>query len=99
MHALGDEHETPVRASPGVAGAGWTDQRFPFQRSTSGLKGTNRRSGLANFPTATQIVVDTHETAARPLDSAPAGLGVDSTDQRFPFQRSAKVLGTPSGPV
>lgn len=61
------------------------DQPDPFQRSASG----SIAELVKYWPTAMHEFIAVHDTPLRPLESAPEGLGVLSTDQFVPFQRSA----------
>jgi hypothetical protein len=85
MHDLVEAHETPTRPPPDSgAGAGWIDQRLPFQRST---RGTARDIPETSEPTATHDLGDTHDTPLRLLNPGPT-VGVCCTDHLAPFQRS-----------
>ncbi len=65
-----------------------TDQRLPFQRSTT-VRRTNR-SGEKELPTAKQLVVLGHDTPAS--SSKPPCLGRPVVvDQRFPFQCTIRL--------
>jgi hypothetical protein len=72
---------------PPGAGTDSIDQAVPFHRSTSGTTVV----ALAPNPTATQSLVDTHDTLTSTLSTEPAGLGVVWIDHVVPFQSSASV--------
>jgi hypothetical protein len=75
MHHLTDTHDTALRNGP-MAPVFIVDQAEPFHRS-------------ATLPTATQKVVDRHETPVNPPESPVAPVMVDQDD---PFQRSTTVV-------
>jgi hypothetical protein len=63
----------------------------PFHRSANKSGGKK----TTDPPTAMQTRLDVHETALSPPAWAPLGkLGKGSSDQRFPFQRSASGIDT-----
>ena len=76
------------------AGAAWSDQLVPFQRSASG---TSTPLLLKESPTASQVklAVPLHAMPSSTLLVAPMGFGVACTDQVAPFQCSASVKATP----
>lgn len=75
-------------AGAGGLGAVPVVQRWPFQRSTSGLIGWLTRG--YSSPTAMQEESERHATEATAL---PRGLGTSLlTDHRVPFQRSTCAL-------
>src|SRR6516162_8190758 len=93
MQAPGEGQDTPLRAwavTPGL-GVGTTDHRVPFQDSITVLNAVPLGE---TAPTAVHASADTHDTPFRSLP-VPARLGVRTTDQRVPFQDSARV---PPGP-
>ena len=88
VQAAFDVHETPLSAvyrldKPAAFGFWSIDQRLPFQRST--------RTPWPDCPTATQNVLDVHDTAMRALRCGPGGFGPGWIDQLLPFQRSTSV--------
>ena len=92
-------HETADRGeleSPGTLGAKTCDHFDPFQRTENGSSRGCERLYL-NQPTARQSVAETQVT---PSSSAPecgkwAGLGLGTTDQVLPFQRSMRASPKP----
>jgi hypothetical protein len=83
-------HDTPSRTLPVVVaalGVVWRAHAVPFHASAS-----EKRSVLpSKLPTAVQATAELHDTLARLLATAPAGLGVDCSFQVVPFHLSAKV--------
>jgi hypothetical protein len=78
MQTVTDGHDTPDSpAERPAAGSptdvGWIDHRFPFQRSASVSRIPIE---LWKEPTATQAVVETHETPLSELELAPGGFGL-----------------------
>jgi hypothetical protein len=92
VHAAADVQETAFKTYPGLweVGVGWMRHPWPFQRSTSVPKVVPPLKALKP-PTAVQFEGEVQETPSRPLEPAPAGLGVGSIAQTLPFQRSASV--------
>jgi hypothetical protein len=85
-------HETPFRtlmAMPVGLGLVTMDQVLPFHCSTSVFPSDEESAYL---PTAKQLVVVRHDTPFSTLSVAPTGLGLGTTDQRVPFQRSISVF-------
>jgi hypothetical protein len=83
MQATRDEHDTLNRPNEvGTFGVCWIDQRVPFHRST-------RMPRSPYPPTATQTFLAGQDTLFSPLDVAPTGVGMASTDHFLPFHRSA----------
>lgn len=77
MHARGDAQDTPERSLyPTSRGATcWSDHLRPFQRSASAI-GVDCGPAVSEYvPTAVQAVAETHDTALKPLSTAPTGLG------------------------
>src|SRR5215472_14159792 len=92
MQASAATHDTPLRPPPIAGlGLGTTDQRVPFQDSITVLNAVPLGE---TAPTAVHASAETHDTPFRSLP-VPARLGVRTTDQRVPFQDSARV---PPGP-
>ena len=69
-----------------------TDQVLPFQRSP-----TARPSVVETFdsPTVKQLVVLEHETPRSSPRNAAPDVGLDTSDQLLPFQRSMSVVNAP----
>ena len=63
------------------------DQALPFHDSTR----VAPPEGLADDPTALQLVASRHEMPSRPLDALPLGLGLGMMDQAFPSHDSIRV--------
>src|ERR1700728_738915 len=78
---------------PRTTGVRWMCQAAPFQTSAS-VTGTPVSPAWA--PTAMQARVEVQDTASSALSIAPAGLGVVSTRQLWPFQASARVSACPA---
>jgi len=75
MQDFAELHDTPaslVSLAPGGLGVCWTDHEVPFHASASVTRAPAR---LIRDPTATHLVGEVHETAAR-LPPRIRGLGV-----------------------
>ncbi|MGN6167013.1 MAG: hypothetical protein ACTHQQ_02420 [Solirubrobacteraceae bacterium] len=88
----GAMHDTSLRRAPAGLGACWRRHLDPFHRSTMILE-----LGVNGFeaPTARHADRSGHATPNRTLCREPAGLGVGSIRQRWPFHRSTKVVALP----
>jgi hypothetical protein len=89
VHAVVDAHDTRssvVPRAPAGLGVDTTNQLVPSHASTGA------RSSLLpeEVPTAVQAVADAQETPLSTLSRAPCGVAIDWTDQRVPFQASAR---------
>src|SRR6516225_255156 len=75
MQNDGETHDTLSRELllKAGSGVGWTAQEVPFHDSASVRLLTLL---LSKYPTAVQTVGEPHDTLARVLGTAPAGLGV-----------------------
>ena len=73
--------------APVGVGLAMIDQVLPFQCSISAWS----VNPVIEFPTATQLVALAHDTPVSALHVAPAELGLATTDQLTPFQRSVSV--------
>jgi hypothetical protein len=90
-HAALAPHETSLMVAfvtPAGNGMVTSVQAVPFHVSAKGLV---EPVEVDEFPTATQSVVDVHETRERRLNVPPVGLGVGWTLHVVPFQTSASV--------
>jgi hypothetical protein len=96
------EHDTPFKdgAVAGGLGVGWISQRPPTHRSANVEVGA---AGVPDCPTAVHTSGVAHDTPLKELLAAPSpalggGLGVGSSCQLVPFQRSANgELGIGAG--
>ena len=93
MQSVLDAHDTPSRASASPSREmRSTDQDDPSHRSTSGL---GLDSALYASPTATQALVDGHDTDdSHPDQPGAPGVGVGSVDQFEPLQCSTSGTGS-----
>jgi hypothetical protein len=91
VHALGEVHETAFRNAPALpeVGVGWMLHLVPSHRSVIVPVGLPELSKAV--PTAMHAEGDVHETPARPLAAAPAGLGAGVMRHVVPSQSSARV--------
>src|SRR5437764_4999130 len=79
VQADGEVQEMPPRkvcTAPAGLGVGTMAQRFPFQRSVSGLTGPAWEAVALYAPAAMQNAVEVHETPLRPAPCPPAGVGM-----------------------
>ena len=92
-----DKHDKPLivaivepRVAPAGSGMLSTDHLLPSHRSASSPSVPPEAP-----PTATQALLDVHETASSAPCDAPVGKpGKGSSDQPNPFQRSARGIST-----
>ena len=91
VHELGEVHETAFRKAPALpeVGVGWMLQAVPSHRSV--IVPTELPELSKAPPTAMHAEGDVHETPARKLAAAPAGLGVGVMRHAVPSHRSARV--------
>ena len=90
-----EAQEIPVSetsAPPAGSGMDWTTQAVPFHASASAVV----PELPAWEPTASQEAAAVHDTAARPEELAPAGIGAACSFQAVPFQLSASGAVTPA---
>ena len=83
MHALAEEHDTPVSLLPKVPGGvvtGWMDQEMPFHASASAVPSES---------TAMQALPEVQDTPVSPAPVVVCGAGTRCTDHLVPFHCSA----------
>jgi hypothetical protein len=90
VHADEAVQETLLSSAnvPAGLGVAWMAQLLPFHTSARVAK----LGPVSELPTASQELVDVHETPASWLLAAPLTLGVDWMDQLLPFHTSASVV-------